>query len=272
MRIAVRHETRYVYTTPPKSLIQILRMTPRSHEGQHILSWRIDCDADCHLKKSEDPFGNITHTLTVNHPVETLTLTVEGDVETFDTAGVVKNSVERFDPLVFLRETPLTAPSPLIRELAAENQRADTIDQLHQLMVAIRRRMTFDTSSTNVETSAGQAWELGRGVCQDYAHIFIAAARCSDVPARFVSGHFFRSDGVVAQTAGHAWAEAYIEKLGWVGFDPANGVCLLENHIRIACGLDYLYAAPVRGARMAGSGESMSVNVSVGQTSMQMQT
>ncbi len=272
MRITVKHETRYFYKTPPKSIVQILRLTPRSHEGQHVLSWRIDCDADCHLKKNEDAFGNITHTLTVDRPVENMTLTVEGDVETFDTAGVVRNAVERFDPLVFLRETSLTTPSAAIRELAARSTSIETLDRMHDLMKAIHGHMTFDTGATNVETSAGEAWELGRGVCQDYAHIFIAAARCAGVPARFVSGHFFRSDDVVDQVAGHAWAEVYIEDLGWVGFDPANSVCLYENHIRIACGLDYLYAAPVRGARIAGAGETMRVNVAVAQASVQLQS
>ena len=271
MRIAIKHETRYIYQTPPKSILQILRLTPRSHDGQHVLSWRIDCDADCRLKKGEDAFGNITHTLTVDHPVASLTLRVEGDVETFDTAGVVRNSVERFHPLVYLRDTPLTAPSPAIRELAARSSAIETLDRMHDLMAAIHQRMSFDTGCTSAETSAGDAWELGRGVCQDYAHIFISAARIAGVPARFVSGHFYRADGVVNQEAGHAWAEVYIENLGWVGFDPANGVCLFENHIRVACGLDYLYAAPVRGARIAGAGESLCVNVAVAQASVHMQ-
>ena len=271
MRIAIKHETRYLYQTPPKSILQILRLTPRPHDGQHVLSWRIDCDADCRLKKSEDAFGNITHTLTVDLPVESLTLRVEGDIETFDTAGLVRNAVERFHPLVYLRETPLTAPSPAIRELAARSSGLETLDRMHGLMAAIHQRMAFDTASTSAQTNASDAWELGRGVCQDYAHIFISAARCAGVPARFVSGHFHRSDGVVDQAAGHAWAEAHIENLGWVGFDPANGVCLFENHVRIACGLDYLYAAPVRGAQMAGAGETMRVNVSVAQASAPMQ-
>ena len=271
MRIAVKHETRYVYARAPKAIVQILRMTPRSHEGQHVLSWRIDCDADCHLKKSEDAFGNITHTLTVDRPVKSLKLVVEGEVETFDTAGLVSNAAERFAPILFLRETPLTAPSPAIRDLAARGAGKDMLDRMHDLMTAIHGRMTFDTASTNVQTSAGEAWEQGRGVCQDYAHVFIAAARCAGVPARFICGHFFRADGVTDQAAGHAWAEAYIDELGWVGFDPANALCLYENPIRVACGLDYLNAAPVRGAQTAGFGESMSVNVAVAQARVNMQ-
>ncbi len=84
--------------------------------------------------------------------------------------------------------------------------------------------MTFDTDPTHVATTAAEAFELRRGVCQDLAHIFIAAARRLGVPARYVGGHFYRSDGVIEQEAGHAWAEVYIEDLGWVGFDPTNGI------------------------------------------------
>ena len=113
---------------------------------------------------------------------------------------------------------------------------------------------------------------MKRGVCQDLAHIFIAAARSIDIPARYIGGHFHRADGVTAQEAGHAWAEAYIENLGWVGFDPTNGICTTDSHVRVAIGLDYLGAAPVRGARSGGSGETLKVAVHVDQARQQAQT
>jgi transglutaminase-like putative cysteine protease len=271
MRIAVRHETHYSYQTAPKSIIQILRLTPRSHEGQHVISWRIDCDADCRLKVGEDAFGNIIHTFTVMQPVNSLTLVVDGDVETFDTAGVVANAVERFPPMLYLRDTQLTAYNASLRDLGHASTRQDLLDRLHDLMAAIHKHMTFDTDPTHSGTTACEAWALGRGVCQDYAQIFIAAARSAGIPARYISGHFFRSDGVVQQEAGHAWAEAWIENLGWIGFDPTHGVCPHESHVRIACGLDYLDAAPVRGARTAGAGEELRVSIAVAQASAQQQ-
>ena len=107
--------------------------------------------------------------------------------------------------------------------------------------------MTFDTDPTHVATTAAEAFALRRGVCQDLTHIFIAAARTLGIPARYVGGHFHRADGVTAQEAGHAWAEVHVENLGWVGFDPTNGICATEAHVRVAVGLDYLGAAP--GAR-----------------------
>lgn len=132
-------------------------------------------------------------------------------------------------------------------------------------MTQISEHMTFDEDPTNSGTSAAEAFTLKRGVCQDYAHIFIACARTGGVPARFVSGHFLRSDGTVHQEAGHAWAEAYVDGLGWVGFDPANSICTTDAHVRVAIGLDYLGAAPVRGTRYGGGAETLSVEVKVEQ-------
>src|SRR4029077_6160026 len=98
----------------------------------------------------------------------------------------------------------------------------DILGFLHALMVQVYEHMTFDEDPTNSGTSASEAFGLKRGVCQDYAHIFIACARSGGVPARFVSGHFLRSDGVTSQQAGHAWAEAYVADLGWGGVGAGN--------------------------------------------------
>ncbi len=107
---------------------------------------------------------------------------------------------------------------------------------------------------------------------QDLTHIFIAAARQLGVPARYVGGYFHRADGVTNQDAGHAWAEAHVRTLGWIAFDPANGICATEAHVRVAVGLDYLGAAPVRGARRGGGAESMQVQVRVDQAARQVQS
>jgi len=143
---------------------------------------------------------------------------------------------------------------------------------LHGLMNALNREIKFDTSPTVSTTTAAEAFALRRGVCQDLTHIFIAAARQLGIPARYVGGHFYRVDGVTAQDAGHAWVEAYVENLGWVGFDPTNGIGTTEAHVRVAIGLDYLGAAPVRGTRFGGSGETLKVAVHVDQARQQTQS
>ena len=110
MRIRLAHETRYHYDTPPKGVIQTLRLTPRNHEGQYVVGWRIDVSTDCRLDRQEDAFGNISHAFTADGPFSDLIVTVEGEVETRDTGGLVRDAVERFPPALFLRETPLTKP------------------------------------------------------------------------------------------------------------------------------------------------------------------
>jgi transglutaminase-like putative cysteine protease len=132
--------------------------------------------------------------------------------------------------------------------------------------------MTFDVTPTQTSTTAAEAFALKRGVCQDLTHVFIATARHLGVPARYVGGYFHRADGVTQQDAGHAWAEAHVPALGWIGFDPANGICTTQAHVRVAVGLDYLGAAPVRGARRGGGTESLTVNVLVDQAARQVQS
>ncbi|WP_375775456.1 transglutaminase domain-containing protein [Bradyrhizobium sp. ma5] len=267
MRLRIAHTTTYRYEPAASGVIQILRMTPGSHDGQYVADWQIDVSTDSRLDIHEDAFGNVTHVLT-HGSITDLTIHCEGLVETHDTGGVLKGSDERFPPSLFLRPTPLTDLNPamtsFVRELRAEAG-SDVLGFLHALMVQIYEHMTFDEDPTNSATSASEAFALKRGVCQDYAHILIACARAGGVPARFVSGHFLRSDGMVNQQAGHAWAEAFVPDLGWIGFDAANGICTTDAHARVAIGLDYLGAAPVRGTRYGGGNETLSVAVKVDQ-------
>lgn len=274
MRIHISHATTYTYDTPPSGVTQLLRLTPRDHEGQHILSWRIDLSEDCLLHQHEDAFGNIIHSFTAEGPFDRLSVEVDGEVDTQDTGGLVKGAVECFPPQLFLRETSLTQPDSAIVDFAKTAQagtNGDNLALLHALLAALNRQIAFDTDPTHTATTAAQAFALRRGVCQDITHIFVAAARSLGIPARYVGGHFHRADGVTSQEAGHAWAEAYVENLGWVGFDPTNGICITDAHVRVAVGLDYLGASPVRGTRYGGSGETLSVAVRVAQARQQIQ-
>ena len=120
---------------------------------------------------------------------------------------------------------------------------------LHALLDTLPETITFDTDPTHAHTTAAEAFAIKRGVCQDISHIFIASARSLGIPARYVSGYLHRADGVNEQQAGHAWAEAFVDGLGWIAFDATNGMCATDAHLRVAVGLDYLSAAPVRGSR-----------------------
>ncbi len=275
MRIRISHATTYRYDTPPKVVTQLLRLTPRNHDGQYTCSWRVDLSQDCLLHQHEDAFGNITHSFTAEGPFAELSVAVEGEVETQDTHGLVSGAIERFPPSMYLRDTDLTQPDEAITEFAdgiRADTDGDTLALLHNLLNALNREIVFDTDPTHVATTAAEAFALRRGVCQDLTHIFIAAARVLGVPARYVGGHFYRVDGVTAQDAGHAWAEAHIENLGWVGFDATNGISTTDAHVRVAMGLDYLGAAPVRGTRFGGAGETLTVAVHVDQAGRQSQS
>ncbi|RTL49142.1 MAG: transglutaminase family protein [Bradyrhizobiaceae bacterium] len=274
MRLRISHATTYHYDPPASGVIQVLRLTPRNNDGQYVANWQIDTTSDTKLDMHLDAFGNVTHVLT-HGPLSDLTISVNGLVETHDTGGVLRGTDERFPPSLFLRPTPLTGTTTEMRDFArglrAEAEK-DTLGFLHALLTQLHDYMTFDTDPTHAGTSAAEGFSLKRGVCQDYAHIFIACARSVGVPARYVSGHFMRADGVVEQEAGHAWTEAFVENLGWVGFDPTNGICTTDAHARVAIGLDYLDAAPIRGTRYGGGRETMSVAVRVDQAGRQSQS
>jgi transglutaminase-like putative cysteine protease len=274
MRIHVVHETAYEYETPASSAIEILRLTPRNHDSQYIVRWRIELSHDAKLDPFEDAFGNLAHTFTVDGPVKKLVIRVTGEVETQDTAGVIRGTTERFPPSLFLRETPLTKPDSMIAKFAedaAAKHNPDLLTTMHELTARIYSDFVFEADGQKPAMSAAECMAQRRGVCQDYAQVFVACARHLKIPARYISGYFHRADGVTQQEAGHAWAEAYLPKLGWVAFDPANGISATGAHIRVAAALDSLGAAPVRGLRFGGEGEKLSVAVQVEQSERQSQ-
>jgi transglutaminase-like putative cysteine protease len=286
MRICVAHETVYRYEVPCTGVIQTLRLTPRNHAGQYVVNWRIDVSADCRLEPQEDAFGNIAHAFSVAGPICELRLLVEGEVETQDTAGVVRGAVERFPPSLFLRETAMTHADKAILAYAAQFPRptaANMLATMHNLVARLHDDITFDAEATSAAPSAADAFMGRRGMSQDLAHVFIAVARSLGVPTRYVAGYFRQGDGAFAQgaredtgrlaghKAGHAWAEAHVPDLGWIGFDPANGLCATGQHVRVAVGLDYLDAAPVRGAHYGGGREDVAVWLEVTQASWQTQ-
>jgi transglutaminase-like putative cysteine protease len=274
MRIRIAHETVYRYETPATKAIQILRVHPRNHDGQYVVRWRVEVSEDCRVEPREDAFGNLTHTFTVEGPISELAVRVAGEVETQDTHGIVRGTPEKFPPSFYLRQTDLTSPDEVIADWAkkiSDNGKKAPLDTLHALQQEIYSNFKFDVDSTVPSTTAQEAFKHQHGVCQDYAHVFCSAARLLNIPARYIGGYFLRGDGVVHTDSGHAWAEAWLPDLGWIAFDPANGICATEAHIRVATGLDYLGAAPVRGTRYGGVGEKMAVKVTVDQSSRQSQ-
>jgi transglutaminase-like putative cysteine protease len=264
MRLQVKHQTVYRYERPVSYTIQSLRLSPRPHEGLIVLNWRVQADGQRDLPSFVDGFGNVVHCYNVNRPHESVTLIVEGEVETLDTAGIVRGGPEPLPPAFYLRSTALTMSDPDMRSLAEQVRRCrTTLELLHALMIAIRERVDYKLGATDTTTSAAEALERGVGVCQDHTHIFLAAARHLGVPARYVGGYVWTGAETQEYGASHAWAEAYVKDLGWVGFDTANRICPTAAYIRASIGLDYASAMPVRGLRRGDATENLAVRVAV---------
>jgi transglutaminase-like putative cysteine protease len=274
MRLRVAHFSLYRYDPPAPGVIQVLRLTPRNHDGQYVVGWRIDVTPDARLAAHEDAFGNITHVFTTDGPLDELRVEVEGQIETQNTDGVVRGTVERFPPSLYLRDTALTQADAAIRDYAAKVRAASggqVLAELHGLLDRLHEDfgqeggVTENAERATAAMTAAQAFAAKRAAVQDITHIFIGAAHCLGIPARYIGGYIGRAAASAAQDSGHAWAEAYVPGLGWVAFDPANGFCPTDAHVRIAIGLDALGAAPMRGTRLGTGAEIMAVAIKVGQ-------
>src|SRR5581483_10537295 len=148
MRIHVSHRTVYRYDRPTTGVIQLLRLTPRNHDGQYVVRWAIDVSDDCRLDQYEDAFGNIAHTFTADGPFTELQVSVEGEIETQDTQGIVAGAVERFPPSLFLRDTSLTQPNRAIADFAAAARKtsgSDALKLLHTMVSRLHADLVFDT-------------------------------------------------------------------------------------------------------------------------------
>lgn len=264
MRLHVRHQTSYRCDSPVGAAIQTLRLTPRSYEGLRVVQWQVWSDTHRELPIFADGYGNLTHCHAVNYPHATALVFVEGEVDTATTHGIVRGAPEPLPPLFFLRPTKLTQPDPAVAALARQvAPQGSVLKQLHALLIAVREKLDYLPGATDVAAAAGEALAAGAGVCHDHAHVFIAASRLLGIPARYIGGYLWTGTESREYQASHAWAEAFVHDLGWVGFDPANRMCPTEAYIRTSVGLDYWSAAPVRGVRRGTAAETLAVAVNV---------
>lgn len=265
MRLNITHTTSYKYDGPVDYGLQQLRLTPKSHNGQNVVSWATRVVGGTSQLKFEDSHMNTVELISFDEAVTEVEVHCEGVVEVNDNGGVLGRH-SGFMPLwMFQRTTELTKPGPLSRKLAKSiDQSLPALDQLHALSHEILNRVTYGVGQTDSSFNAETALELGHGVCQDHTHIFLACARLLRHPARYVSGYLMMNDRV-EQDATHAWAEAYVENLGWVGFDVSNGISPDSRYVRVATGLDYSEAAPVSGTRFGSAVEQLNVAVQVQQ-------
>jgi transglutaminase-like putative cysteine protease len=266
MRLAIRHTTKYTFAAPVAHALQRLRLTPKTTQGQSILDWSMEYENAREELEYEDQHHNTVTLISVYEGSREVTVTCRGTVQTQDAAGIIGRHAGHLPLWSFTGQTPLTRPGPRLRQLVRALDFSDQrrLEFLHSLSAAVREEVTYGTGATGVSTTAEEALEHGIGVCQDHAHVFIGAARSVGVPARYVSGYLMMNDRI-DQEATHAWAEAHVDGLGWVGFDVSNGISPDPRYVRVATGRDYRDAAPITGVVFGTSTEDLHVDVAVEQ-------
>lgn len=261
MRLAIEHRTSYRFTAPQGRVVQLLRMTPENTHDQTVAAWHITVDCDARMTQHRDGFGNATTMLYCEGPVDGIEVSVTGEVVTSSSVGVLHGTTETLPPHVFLRMTPATAADEAIAAFAQGSAKGSDIAALHRLNRAVRATFGDDGGRPEAGLSAAEAFTRKTLTARDMAHVFIAAARAIQVPARYVTGYCDLTGD--HRPTPHGWAEAWAEGLGWIGFDPWLGRSPEEHHVRVAVALDAAGAAPVAGSRLGEGVEQLVVDVTV---------
>lgn len=266
MRLTIQHHTHYKYSVPAQYALQQMRLRPNSNAAQSILSWDIKLNGAIDQAQFTDHHGNFVDLLELEPDRPGISFEVTGEVETKNVNGVMGPHTMMMPLWFYQRETGLTKAGDGVAELVRDIKvkAGQELDILHDLSEQIKTAIAYKTGETSTQTTAEDALKHGAGVCQDHTHVFLAAARKLGFPSRYVSGYLMMNDRV-DQDASHAWAESYVESLGWVGFDISNAISPDERYVQIAYGLDYRGAAPTRGFLIGAQHEDLAVSIQVQQ-------
>jgi transglutaminase-like putative cysteine protease len=264
MQLKIRHTTRYRFDEPVSFGLQQLRKTPKSREHQRVLSWETAVEGGKKELSYTDPHLNTVELISLERGCTELVIASEGQVDIGDNHGVLGRHTGPAPLWLYRRATARTKAGQGVRALVSALPDGSDLDRAHALMAAVTEKVSYEVGSSDAGWNAEDALAAGRGVCQDHTHVFLACAREMGMPARYVSGYLLLDDRE-DQDAMHAWAEAYLQGLGWVGFDCANCISPDQRYVRVATGLDYRDAAPVRGTRQGGAAETLDVAIEVAQ-------
>jgi len=264
MKLEVVHSTRYRYSSPIAETVMEVRLRPMDGNGQRCLEFKLDVSSGIKPRDYRDGYGNNVHYFNLVRPHTRLNITSRSVVETGGELDADPGEELVYD---FLRFRSPVKDVPGVRDLArrhpiANPRSAPVVEAaLDELTLTISREFAYDRAVTNVYSAVDDVLELKAGVCQDFAHLFIAVARAMGVPARYVSGYIHTPGGRSSVSASHAWAEGWVPGRGWVGYDATHPVRTSENHVRLAVGRDYTDAAPTRGIYVGSATGSMEVRV-----------
>ncbi len=261
-KLYVTHKTKYSFEAGPLSGLQQIKKTPYSDSCQMVLDWSLSLKGAKEELSFTDSFNNNVQLIRIEPRTECLVIECEGHVEVADKFGIRGYETSTLPLWVWTEQTNITKPGSNIRKLVKGLSLKNNISDFHKLMELINRSLGFEKNTTDVKTTAEAAFKSGYGVCQDFTNIFIACCRLHGLPARYVSGFLLLENNQV-QEAMHAWAEVFVEGLGWVGFDTANNVSPDDRYIRVALGRDYADAAPIKGLTRGVQNECLSVSIMI---------
>jgi transglutaminase-like putative cysteine protease len=262
MQLTISHATTYRYDQPVVYALQKIRLRPLVLPIQTVIDWTVAVTGGVIETHYTDHYGNHVDLVNVDRDAQEVAITASGTVVTHDGSGVFGKIYGAAPLWHYATETAATHAGAGVLDLA--NGTTHSIDALHQLSERILAAAPYEIGKTDNDTTAEDALAIGAGVCQDHAQIFIAAARSVGIPTRYVSGYLMMNDRI-DQDATHAWAEAHLDGIGWVGFDVSNGVSPDERYVRIATGRDARDAAPTQGMRIGQASEQMIVSLQVQQ-------
>lgn len=279
MFYSIHHVTRFAYSTPISESMMEVRMQPRSEGLQRCLSFELTTSPRSRLLAYRDYLGNVVHHFDIPGRHSQLRVKAEATVEVsspplpeslpvdawreVDAAAATGEHWDTLRPSAFVEETELL--QHLARELKAE-RRDDPLTVLREINEGIYRAFDYSQQTTQVDSPIDDALRARRGVCQDFAHVFLALARRLGVPSRYVSGYLYHGaedHDRSAAGATHAWVECWLPEFGWVGFDPTNNLIVGERHIRTAVGRDYADVPPTRGVFKGKTSSELTVAVRV---------
>lgn len=267
MRLEVEHRTRLAYDQPVAETHMELRLRPREGAGLSVERFDLRVEPRSPIRIHTDGFGNLVHRFNHVAAHDHVEVVARSVVSTTDGSAGGPADVDATE----LAEDFLQFRAPVldvrgVRALAgrcSEGLAADVPARLDCLTLLINRQFEYRPQTTDVYTAVDEVLARRVGVCQDFAHLFIAAARAMGVPARYVSGYVHAGAGRRGEGASHAWAEALVPGLGWVGYDPTNPIRAGQHHVQVAVGRDYQDVAPTRGTYLGAAREQMSVEVTV---------
>ena len=280
MHLSINHVTKFRYSAPITESIMELRMQPLTEGPQRCLKFELSLKPTARVTAYRAHLGNAVHHFDIPGRHTQLVINARSLIETLPRAeppeALAPGAWDELDALVeggdywdMLMPSHFAQPTAALLDFAREldlRRRDDPLTVLRELNAAIYNAFDYVPQSTSADSPIDEALEARKGVCQDYSHIMIALARSLRVPCRYVSGYLFHRveyNDRSAQDATHAWVEALLPELGWVGFDPTNNLPAGQRHIRVAVGRDYADVPPTRGVFKGAAESELSVAVQV---------